>query len=64
MKTRGEAVHEAGQHLATARRVADSMTPRQLAEASWHVGCGHTVDELEDRIRERRGLSPIHARAS
>ena len=53
-----EAVAQAGRHLATARRVAAAMTPRELAEAAHHAGQPLTVDQLEDRIRADRGLPP------
>lgn len=59
--TRAEAIAKAGQILATGRRNAEQMDPRSLAEAAWHAGCGMTVDELEDKIRGRRGLPLAHA---
>jgi hypothetical protein len=34
------------------------MTPREQAEAAWTPTSPYTVDELEDLIRERRGLEP------
>jgi len=40
------------------------MTPREQAEAAWTPGCGYTVDELEDLIRQDRGMPPIHSKAS
>lgn len=40
------------------------MTPREQAEAAWSPTSTLTVDELEDRIRIRRGLPPVHAQAS
>lgn len=63
MTTQSEAIAKAGQTLATARSVADQMTPRELAEVAHRAG-GPSVDELEDRIRGRRGLPPIHQDAS
>ncbi len=56
-----EAIREAGRVLAAARRTADAMTPRELAEAAWTPTTGCTVDELEDEIRADRGLPPRHA---
>ena len=50
MVTRAEAIARAGQVLAAGIRMADSMTPRELAEASWHAGCPFTVDQLEVRV--------------
>ena len=58
-----EAIRAAGEVLATARAAADKMTPRELAEAAW-TPTGPPVDELEDRIRAERGLSPIDRQAS
>lgn len=63
MTSRAEAIAKAGQTLATARTVADAMAPRELAEAAHRAG-GPSVDELEDRIRVRRGLPPIHQDAA
>lgn len=55
-RTKAESVKAAAEVIATGSRIADESTPRQVAEAAWHVGCGSTVDELEDRERARRGL--------
>ena len=54
------AIERAGHVLAAGRRAAAQMTARELAEAAWTPTCGMTVDELEDRIRKRRGL-PLKA---
>lgn len=54
-----DAIQRAGQVLATARRRSEQMDPRTLAEQAWHVGCRYSVDELEDRIRRRRGLPAL-----
>lgn len=35
------------------------MTPREHAEACWDPGCGFTVDQLEDQIREERGMPAL-----
>jgi len=56
-----QAIAKAGTILATGRRTAEQMSPRQLAEAAWHAGCDKTVDQLEDEIRRRRGLPLAHA---
>lgn len=55
------AIAKAGQILAAGQRAADQMTARELAEAAWTPTCGVTVDELEDEIRQRRGLPLAHA---
>lgn len=57
--TRDQALDAAAQTLVTARATAAQRTPREQAEAAWHVGSPYTVDELEDRIRARRGLEPL-----
>jgi hypothetical protein len=56
-----DAINRAGQVLAAGRRAAAQMTARELAEAAWTPTCGMTVDELEDKIRRRRGLPLAHA---
>lgn len=61
MTTREEAVAAAGDLLAEQDLAIASMTPREQAEAAWTPTSPYTVDELEDRIRIRRGLDPIHA---
>lgn len=61
MTTREEAIAAAGQVVAQMRAVVAQMTPREQAEAAWTPTCGLTVDELEDRIRRRRGLPLAHA---
>jgi hypothetical protein len=49
------AIHNAGRTLALGRQLIASMTPRQQAEAAY-TPTGPSVDELEARIREERGL--------
>jgi len=56
--TQDQAVQEAGAALARARAAQAELTPRQAAEAAFLPG-GPSVDELEARIRARRGLSPL-----
>jgi hypothetical protein len=56
-----QAIAKAGAILATGRRTAEQMNPRELAEAAWHAGCSKSVDQLEDEIRQRRGLPLAHA---
>lgn len=62
MSTRpsAKAIVAAGQVLAAGRAAAEQMTPRELAEAAY-TPTGPSVDELEDRIRRRRGLPLAHA---
>lgn len=57
--TRQQAIAKAGQIFAQMEAAAAQMTPRQLAEAAWSPTSQYSVDELEDRIRHRRGLPPI-----
>jgi hypothetical protein len=58
MNTRDQAIETAGRDFATLLRTRASMTPRELAEASWTPTSPRTVDELEDLIRVERGLEP------
>lgn len=64
MATKEECIDAAGQVLATSHAAIAQMTPREQAEAAWHPGSQLSVDDLEDRIRIRRGLAPLHAQAS
>jgi hypothetical protein len=56
-RTRVDAIRRAGTAYADAIRTCAQMTPREQAEAA-HVPDGPSVDELEDRIRARRGMEP------
>lgn len=58
-RTREQSIGLAAKAFANAIATCEQMTPREQAEAAWRPG-GPTVDELEDRIRIRRGLEPIH----
>lgn len=60
-RTEAEAIARAGAVFATARRALASMTPREQAEAAWSPTSPDTVDQIEDRIRARRGLPLRHA---
>ncbi|MEJ7633864.1 hypothetical protein [Aeromicrobium sp.] len=53
-----EAIERAARTLVLGRQAAAQMTPREQAEAAHEPG-GPSVDELEARIRRRRGLPPI-----
>ena len=56
--TREEAIAEAGAKFAASRWACAQMTPREQAEAAWTPTSRFTVDELEARIRARRGMDP------
>lgn len=58
MTTRTDVIDAAGRDFAALLRARESMTPRELAEASWSPTSAHSVDELEDLIRAERGLRP------
>ena len=60
MKTRADCIKAAGVALAQMQHDVALMTPREQAEAAWTPTSGLTVDELEDLIRQDRGLAPIH----
>lgn len=57
--TEQEAIEAAGRIFATVEAACARMTPREQAEAAWSPTSRLTVDELEDRIRGRRGLPPL-----
>lgn len=56
--TRKQAIAAAGACLAQARADQAARSPREAAEAAWRPG-GPSVNEIEDRIRQRRGLPPV-----
>ena len=60
MPTEEECIQAAGEVLANGWLAQAQMTAREQAEGAWHPGSRFTVDELEDRIRRKRGLPPIH----
>lgn len=57
--TRQECIDAAGAVLAASDLACAQMTPREQAEAAWTPTSPYTVDELEDRIRARRGMEPL-----
>lgn len=59
MATRQECIAQAGRVLAQARADLAVLSPREQAEAAY-TPSGPSVDEIEDRIRVRRGMTPIH----
>lgn len=60
MPTREECLAKAGDQIAEHVILNAARSPRELAEAAWHPNSPFTVDEIEDRIRAKRGLSPVH----
>lgn len=63
MTTQDQAVQAAGTVLARARVAQADRTPRQAAEAAYVTG-GPSVEEIEDRIRARRGMAPRSSSAA
>lgn len=57
-RTPEQAIDNAAHDLAHARATNAQLTPREQAERAWHKTSPYSVDELEDRIRARRGLPP------
>lgn len=49
--------------FANALATCAEMTPREQAEAAY-TPTGPPVDELEDRIRARRGLPPLQRQSA
>lgn len=64
--TRAAAITAAGVKLAASYAACAQMTPREQAEAAWTPTSPYrSVDELEDAIRDQRGLPRVHdAKAS
>lgn len=63
-RTREQAVERAAIAFANTLATCAQMTPREQAEAAWTPTSPYTVDELEDLIREDRGMEPAHTRRS
>jgi hypothetical protein len=59
-RTRAQAIARAGKALAEGLATCADLTPREQAEAAWTPTSPYTVDELEDQIRARRGMSPLN----
>lgn len=59
MPTYDEAVDAAASRLVTSNEAIAQMTPREQAEAAWTPTSRMSVDELEDLIRDRRGMAPL-----
>lgn len=64
MRTQRQAIARAGKALAEGLATCADLTPREQAEAAWTPTSPYSVDELEDRIRVRRGMSPLTARSA
>jgi len=59
-----DAIRAAAEVVAASRIACAQMTPREQAEAAWTPTSPYSVDELEQRIRRRRGYLDAPARAS
>lgn len=59
-RTPEQGIDRAARVLVNARLTNAQLTPREQAEAAWSPTSRLTVDELEDRIRARRGLPPLN----
>jgi len=62
-RTREQAIARAGKALAQGLATIRDMTPREQAEAAWTPTSPYSVDELEDRIRARRGMESLNREA-
>ena len=62
-RTREQAIERVTDAYVNALATCAQMTPREQAEAAY-TPTGPPVDELEDRIRARRGLPPLARTAS
>lgn len=58
-----DAIARAGKTFAAGRRATAQMTAREQAVAAW-TPTGPSIDELEERIRQRRGLPTREQQAS
>lgn len=59
MPTHDECLDAAADVLVTSNAAIAQMTPREQAEAAYTPTGALSVDELEDRIRARRGMAPL-----
>lgn len=59
MPTRDEALDAAADVLVASNAAIAQMTPREQAEAAWTPTSTSSVDEIEDRIRAKRGMAPL-----
>lgn len=63
-RTREQAVERAAIALANTLATCAQMTPREQAEAAWTPTSPYTVDQIEDLIRDRRGMEPAQRRSA
>lgn len=63
-RTREQAIERAASAFADLVVTCEQMTPREQAEAAWTPTSPYSVDELEDRIRTKRGLPPLHRKTA
>jgi hypothetical protein len=61
-RTHAQAVTRAAKAFANTLATCAQMTAREQAEAAW-TPTGPPIDELEDRIRARRGMAPLERAA-
>lgn len=64
MSSRADAIAAFGRIAAIHDQAIAQMSPREQAERAWTPTSSLSVDELEDRIRERRGLPALDRQAS
>ncbi|WGY03731.1 hypothetical protein QI633_08185 [Nocardioides sp. QY071] len=58
-RTHAQAITRAAKAFANTLATCAQMTAREQAEAAWTPTGPYTVDELEDQIREDRGMAPL-----
>lgn len=63
-RTREQAIGRAAEAFANLLLTCERMTPREQAEAAWTPTSPYCVDELEDRIRAKRGMEPVHRKTA
>ena len=63
-RTRDQAIDRAAEAFAEVLLTCAQMTPREQAEAAWTPTSPYSVDELEDRIRRKRGMEPLHRKTA
>ena len=63
-RTREQSIERAAEAFADLLLTCERMTPREQAEAAWTPTSPYSVDELEDRIRRKRGLEPLHRKTA
>lgn len=56
-RTTEQALDNAARAYANARATCAQTTPAEQARAAWTLSSPYTLEELEDRIRARRGMA-------